>query len=165
MSKKKGGMPKAHDMHPNVTPLIDIVMCLIIFYMLVAKIGVNTGADNTLKLPPSLMGIKIKDLGNTVTLNILPPLSGADLPRVTTLNPATGQVIDVPLLDQQGRRPLAEWVKRLRGQNEEFKVILRADKDLDYRYIEPVLLSAAEGRAKNVNFATAVESSVEIVGQ
>lgn len=162
---KKGGMPKSHDMHPNVTPLIDIVMCLIIFYMLVAKIGVNTGADNTLKLPPSLLGIKLKDLGNTVTLNILPPHSGADLPRVTTLNPAVGQVIDVPLLDQQGRRPLAEWLKKLRGQNTEFKVILRADKDLDYRYIEPVLLSCAEGRAKNVNFATAVEKTVEIVGQ
>ena len=36
-------MPAAHASHPNVTPLIDIVMCLIIFYMLVAKIGVNTG--------------------------------------------------------------------------------------------------------------------------
>jgi biopolymer transport protein ExbD len=33
-------MPAAHATHPNVTPLIDIVMCLIIFYMLVAKIGV-----------------------------------------------------------------------------------------------------------------------------
>jgi len=36
-------MPAAHATHPNVTPLIDIVMCLIIFYMLVAKIGVNMG--------------------------------------------------------------------------------------------------------------------------
>ena len=36
-------MPDAHADHPNVTPLIDVVMCLFIFYMLVAKIGVNTG--------------------------------------------------------------------------------------------------------------------------
>ena len=94
---KKAGMPKSHDMHPNVTPLIDIVMCLIIFYMLVAKIGVSTGADTkNIQLPPSLMGIKLTDLGNTVTLNILPPLGGAELPRVTTLNPKTSQVIDVP---------------------------------------------------------------------
>ena len=160
---KKAGMPKSHDMHPNVTPLIDIVMCLIIFYMLVAKIGVSTGADTkNIQLPPSLMGIKLTDLGNTVTLNILPPLGGAELPRVTTLNPKTSQVIDVPLLDANGKRPLAEWLKNLRGQNAKFKVIIRADKDLDYRYIEPVLLSCA-GNAESVNFATAVEQTVKTI--
>ena len=42
---KKAHMPDSHTAHPNVTPLIDIVMCLIIFYMLVAKIGVNLGQD------------------------------------------------------------------------------------------------------------------------
>lgn len=161
---RKGKMPQAHDLHPNVTPLIDIVMCLIIFYMLVAKIGVNTGADTkNISLPSSLMGIRLTDLGNTVTLNVLPPAGNLDLPRVTTLNPRTSQVIDVPLIDANNNRPLVEWLKNLRGQNTEFKVIIRADKDLHYRYIEPVLLSCAEARAKNVNFATAVEQSVEVI--
>ena len=39
------GMPEVKEGNINVTPLIDIVMCLIIFFMLVAKIGVSTGAS------------------------------------------------------------------------------------------------------------------------
>ena len=35
----KHHIPDSHSAHPNVTPLIDIIMCLIIFFMLVAKIG------------------------------------------------------------------------------------------------------------------------------
>ena len=46
----KHHMPESHAAHPNVTPLIDVVMCLIIFFMLVAKIGVSTGAEK-MELP------------------------------------------------------------------------------------------------------------------
>ena len=38
-------MPAMTEGGVNVTPLIDIVMCMIIFFMLVAKIGVDTGAE------------------------------------------------------------------------------------------------------------------------
>ena len=43
---KKHHMPEMKEGGVNVTPLIDIVMCLIIFYMLVAHIGVDTGTTH-----------------------------------------------------------------------------------------------------------------------
>ena len=43
---KKHLMPEMKEGGVNVTPLIDIVMCLIIFFMLVAKIGVSRGDLN-----------------------------------------------------------------------------------------------------------------------
>ena len=159
-------MPASHDMHPNVTPLIDIVMCLIIFYMLVAKIGVNTGEDKSITLPPSLLGIELKDLGNTVALNVLKPVTG-DVPTVTTLNPNTGDLERIEVIDlASGNRPLTNFLKRLKGQNAEFKIIIRADENLDYRYLEPVLICGAEAQAKNVNFATRkVANVVTVTGQ
>ena len=42
---KKHSMPEMHEGGVNVTPLIDIVMVLIVFFMLVAKIGVTGGQD------------------------------------------------------------------------------------------------------------------------
>src|ERR1700710_2388017 len=66
---KKRHIPESHTAHPNVTPLIDIVMCLIIFFMLVAKIGVSTGAEK-IEPPETLLGVKIKDIGNTLILNV-----------------------------------------------------------------------------------------------
>jgi biopolymer transport protein ExbD len=145
-------MPDAHASHPNVTPLIDIVMCLIIFYMLVAKIGVNTGQDAKIELPASFMGISLKDMGNTVTLNVMRPIAG-DEPVVTLLNPNTGQMEELKLLDGT-KRPLQAFLKRMRGENSEFKVIIRGDQHLEYRFLEPVLVTCRDAAVKNVNFAT-----------
>src|SRR4051812_33419780 len=154
-------MPDAHSSHPNVTPLIDIVMCLIIFYMLVAKIGVNTGQDKKVELPVSLQGVKIKDMGNTVTLNVQKPIAG-DEPLITTQEPVTAQLIDIKIIDGT-KRPLAAFLKLLKGQNSEFKVIIRGDQDLEYRFMEPVLLTCVEAAVKNVNFATREQQLVRTV--
>src|SRR5690348_1577100 len=67
---KQHKMPDMKEGGVNVTPLIDIVMCLIIFFMLVAKIGVKSGADPKIKPPSTLLGGKIEDMGSTITLNV-----------------------------------------------------------------------------------------------
>src|ERR1700712_1301413 len=79
---KRRRLPEAHSAHPNVTPLIDIVMCLIIFFMLVAKIGVSTGAEK-MDIPASITGNKITDMDNTLTLNVRQ--GAVDEPQVTAL--------------------------------------------------------------------------------
>jgi len=143
-------MPTSTVTHPNVTPLIDIVMCLIIFYMLVARIGVATGADKKIDLPVSFQGVDIKDLGNTVTLNVS---AAGENPLVTTLNPSTGATEEVKVVDG-ARKPLKALLQVLKGQNQNFKVIIRADQDLDYRYLEKVLATCSEAQVRDVNFAT-----------
>src|SRR3954463_15245936 len=68
--KLRRGLPQVHDSPVNVTPLIDVVMVLIVFFMLVAKIGVTTGADATIDPPETILGVSLKDLGNTLTLTV-----------------------------------------------------------------------------------------------
>ncbi len=157
-------MPEMRENGVNVTPLIDVIMCLIIFYMLIAKIGVDTGADTTISIPPSLSGMKIEDMGNTLTLNVIPgPL---DQPMVTALVGNTVQ--EVRLIDpSSGQRPLLNTLKQFRfgsdlapagagkaADNPEFKVIIRGDENMGYKFLEPVLITCAEARVKNVNFNT-----------
>src|ERR1700760_3715416 len=93
-------IPESHSAHPNVTPLIDIIMCLIVFFMLVAKIGVTTGAEK-IDIPATFLGTKIDDMSNTLTLNIPDKLT-ADLPRVSALvkSPNGGEATMRPLLLQ-----------------------------------------------------------------
>src|SRR5712671_2261271 len=64
----KHSMPEMKEGGVNVTPLIDIVMCLIIFFMLVAKIGVSRGVDANIVLPIE-KGIKFEEMGQTLTIN------------------------------------------------------------------------------------------------
>jgi biopolymer transport protein ExbD len=157
-------MPDVKEGGVNVTPLIDIVMCLIIFFMLVAKIGVDTGADQRISIPASFQGLEIKDMGNTLTLNVQP--GPVDQPQITAL--VEGVVQEVKLLDPAtGQKPLLATLRKFRygrdmrpggvndsADNPEFKVIIRGDQEMGYRFLEPVLIACAEANVKNVNFNT-----------
>ncbi len=163
------GMPQIREGGVNVTPLIDIVMCLIIFFMLVAKIGVATGAEQQIDIPVSTLGKDIKDIGieSALVLNIR---EIGNVPMITALVEPdgavskTGQPVELKVYDPTTRRrPLAEVLRKLRHgdpkhnlpANPEFKVIIRGDKSITYRTLDPVLLACMEANVKNVNLNTA----------
>ena len=129
----KRHIPEAHTAHPNVTPLIDIVMCLIIFFMLVAKIGVTTGADTTIQPPETILGVAIKDLGNTLTLNVRggPRITE---PIVTALvEKGDREPREIKILEQRGAvtdRPLERVLGAFQKNNPNAKVIILGEKEL-----------------------------------
>ncbi len=153
MSKRH--IPESHTAHPNVTPLIDIIMCLIIFFMLVAKIGVDTGAQK-IDIPTTALGTKIKDMSNTLVLNI--PEALGDEPSVSALvkppGGGTPRLINLPLHDAQGQNVLQNTLAMYKGQNPDFKVIIRAKDDLQWRFISPVLDTCNDAGVRTIEFNT-----------
>jgi len=166
-------LPIAHVSHPNLTPLIDVVMCLVIFFMLVAKIGVTTGADPTIEVPVSTLGSQLQSFANTLTLNVREK-PALDEPLVTALvDPAGGQTQELRVADASGKNQLLEVLRRLRfgrdgrpggtgvnADNDEFSVIIRGDKEMGYRFLEPVLIACAEAQVKNIIYQTRVKTEV-----
>jgi biopolymer transport protein ExbD len=158
-------MPPIREGTVNVTPLIDIVMCLIIFFMLVAKIGVDTGGDRDVIVPASFLGVDLKDLGNTLTLNVTngPNITGNEAqPLITCLLGGKRQEIKIRSdADGSVGFPLFETLRRFREgdasrgipPNADFKVIIRADENTEYRFIEPVLAECTRAGV-NYDFAT-----------
>jgi biopolymer transport protein ExbD len=174
---KKHLMPEMKEGGVNVTPLIDIVMCLIIFFMLVAKIGVTSGADERITPPETLLGSKIEDMGNTITLNVRdwdkvyeedskaaqqagkpipPPPTPFERshPRVMAMveqgaEPRPLAVI-TPNNDRELRRVLTELVKH----NSKLRVIIRADADIKYDLLQQVLIDCSMAKVKDFNFET-----------
>jgi len=150
-------MPPMKEGGVNVTPLIDIIMCMIVFFMLVAKIGIDTGADKSIVLPPSFIGSDIKDMGNTLTLNVTQgpaDQSGQPQPFITAL--VKGQEKQLRIhADVNGTQEfeLFNVLKAARDgdpsaglpPNPDFKVIIRADEGTEYEYLQPVLAEC--GRA------------------
>ena len=165
-------MPQIKQSGVNVTPLIDVVMCLIIFFMLVAKIGVSTGEDRSIDIPTTVLGKDLRTFTNTLTLNVTAP-AGASQPMVTAF--VEGSSSQYKVLDETtGQSPLREMLKTFRfgkdkapgaagnnpafADNPDFKVVIRAAQDMEYRFLEPVLMICAEARVKNVNFNTKVKT-------
>ncbi len=156
----KRHIPESHGSHPNVTPLIDVVMVLIVFFMLVARIGVNTGADKSITVPKSILGTDIKDMGNSLVLNVQ---QGADpvLPRVTAF--VKGAEQELRVLDPATRKnQLEETLKYFRNgdksagipPNDQFRVVIRGAENMEYRFLEPVLLACAQAKVREVAFNT-----------
>ena len=150
-------MPEMKEGGVNVTPLIDIVMCLIIFFMLMTKIGVATGADSKIDPPETILGTSIKDLGNTLTLNVR---GGPRLeePIVTALiEQGDREPREVKIAERRGAtidRPLERVLTEFRKIHPNAKVIILGEKDLQYHLLEQVLISAANAKITNVNFQT-----------
>src|ERR1700759_5347921 len=67
---KRHPMPDMKEGGVNVTPLIDVVMVLIVFFMLVAKIGVTRGEDSDIPLPSAILGKTMDTMAGTLTLNV-----------------------------------------------------------------------------------------------
>ena len=158
---KKHSMPEMKEGGVNVTPLIDIVMCLIIFFMLVAKIGVNTGSDKNIAVPAAFIGKSINDMGNTLTLNVTPGTAG--LPTVTAM--VGTQVEELKIRDNINGKdvtPLKDTLTYFHDGdpahgvpgNPDFKVIIRGDKSLDFNSLAPVLSQFPLAHVKTWAFAT-----------
>ncbi|MGC4030686.1 MAG: biopolymer transporter ExbD [Tepidisphaeraceae bacterium] len=159
--------PQSHATHPNVVPLIDVIMCLIIFFMLVARIGVSSGEDASIKIPYAALGKEIKSMDNTLLINVK-EVNGR--PEVSSqIDNASGKGRETLILEgQSNNRRLVDVLKRLRwgddlrpGQsrpggkdNPDLKLVIRGDSDMTYAVLQQVLLSAAEANVTSLNFQT-----------
>jgi biopolymer transport protein ExbD len=179
---KRHSMPDMKEGGVNVTPLIDIVMCLIIFFMLVAKIGVTSGADPNIKPPSTLLGAKIEDMGNTFTINVrdwaqvhkeaveaanktgvapppIPTPFELQHPRVRALvkDKASGKEVETELqiISTQGQRELRDVLAALVKNNPKLRVIILADKDIRYELLQQILIDCSMAKVKDFNFETA----------
>jgi biopolymer transport protein ExbD len=164
-------MPEIREGGVNVTPLIDIVMCLIIFFMLVAKIGVDTGADRNIDIPTSVLGTDIKDLGNTLVLNVVNGPTGVPDPQpiVTALVKERGaggmQMQELKLRYEADGKMFDQLLDTLKfyregdavakiAANPDFKVVIRGDKSLTFRFLAPVLMDCNLAHVKTFAFDT-----------
>ena len=158
-------MPKIKEQTVNVTPLIDIVMCLIIFFMLVAKIGVDTGADRNIDIPTSVLGTNIKDMGNTLVLNVVNGPTGVPDPQPIVTALVRGEMQELKLRDFYGGKTQDQLLNTLKlyregdpllkmSPNPDFKVVIRGDKSLTFRFLAPVLMDCNLAHVRTFAFDT-----------
>jgi biopolymer transport protein ExbD len=154
-------MPDMKEGGVNVTPLIDIVMCLIIFFMLVAKIGVSSGIDDTIDAPRTYLGVKSIDLGNALALNLHD--TGGNEPMILVDLKGERQK-ELKLQQNLGGKqvhPLQEVLKDLKKERgEKFNVIINAEKGMRYAQIQLVLQECAVAQVSNLHFATKKQTAV-----
>lgn len=129
-----------HTAHVNVTPLIDVVMCLIIFYLMVGHLA--AGRSSSVNLPNSTTG-RQADKAAPIVINIVAPDEKESLPLLLLgEEPITASQLPKILRDRALLSPDAE-------------VQIRADKSLNYGSIAPVLLACRDAGLLSVKLVAA----------
>ena len=103
----------------NVTPMIDVVMVLIVFYLLVGQLATDRRAR--IALPPSTTGVE-------ETQRTDPIIIGVTMGGVRSLN---GDEIELDRLEAQ----VSGMLSRAPGT----PVRIRADRETPHRFVRPVL--------------------------
>ena len=120
----------------NMTPMIDVVFLLIIFFLVSSHLARQ---ENRLELPlPSAASGQPpeQDPAPRLTINVLKEgrllIAGSQI--------APGQL--APRLASE-----------LARQSRELQVRIRSDRGVSYRFVEPILLACAQSGIWNVSFA------------
>ena len=124
----RGGTP-----HVNVTPMIDVVMCLIIFYLMVGHLA--SGRSGSVNLPRAGQGERA-DQSAPIVLNLAPsddPAAAPDAEPVLTIGT---ERVAMPNLTQR--------LKDLAALTPGAEVQIRADRRLAYGSVSPVLNACRE---------------------
>jgi len=131
-----------HPQHPfgkiNVTPMIDVVMCLIVFYLIVGKLAADQRA--TIRLPSSTTGVEEKTQ-DTLIINIM-PVRGQDLARF---------VIDTMDISPEN---LQAAIKDRLIDKQDVVVELRGSRELTYSAIAFAMRACKEAGVESVRLAT-----------
>lgn len=130
----------------NATPLIDVVMCLIVFFLLVGKLSMDQ--QSGLRLPEAISGDTAR-VGDKLVIVIFsegtPGANGW---------PAKVLVEEKPISSFENMKMLVQ--SRMTG-NPDMPIELRGDRRLAYAQVEPVLKAC--GAAGALNIRLAVEQS------
>ncbi|HEY4329183.1 MAG TPA: biopolymer transporter ExbD [Phycisphaerae bacterium] len=140
---KRKGLAPMESGHVNVTPLIDVIMCLIIFFLLCGQFAKEEASDRV-RIPQADLGLQMTDQQGRLLINVVPP---------ETSDAGTAPDIIIRSHSVSPER-LTAYLLNEKENNPEVKVIIRADQDVAYNWISPVLAACAQANIKSVNFST-----------
>jgi biopolymer transport protein ExbD len=153
--KKKRESAAAGAVSFNMTPMIDIVFNLLIFFILTSQF--TQLEIEQVNLPVSFAA-KPKQIGDfrNVVINLVDP----DAPKCVVM----GTQVDYRV--QEGDNELSAMLKNFKGETEgkNLNVILRADALIPYEAVASVMLGVARARIEGWWITTEIRDQEEILG-
>ncbi len=146
----RAALEPMHDEHVNVTPLIDVVMCLIIFFLVCGQLA-KEQVNDTVLIPKAVFGtMELADRSGELVINLVPQDRQPD----GKINPGVQPQVWIRGIKLENMNALTEFLRRERKESSNITIILRADQELCYDWIAPVLVSCAQANIHSVNFST-----------
>ncbi len=123
----------------NLAPMVDMLMCLVIFFMLAGRMSASRGES-----------VRLPEAGAAHEASV--PSGACVVVSVVRAGPTAAQYA----VDGQpvAAGDLGERLNEIFPQDRAVACLVRAERDLEYRHVEPVLASCAAAGIQRVTFAT-----------
>lgn len=165
--------PRPVSMTLNLAPMVDVMMCLIIFFLLASKIVV--AERQPLELPRAAAAVKFDNsqVRYRVVVNVRPvsPAAVAEGTPPTGVSPTNveyivvdwdGQAIVRRLLTPPELEPVLRTRAALaRTDGQELACVIRADRAVRYSDVETVMRAAAQSGISKLVFSAGVADPQE----
>ena len=158
---KRRGPPESGEVAINMTPMIDCTFLLIIFFIVAGQISSQELAKLILPAPHESQARKKKDEKNIANRMIVNVVSRAGHKKDRDRSLATHaecykvglMVIPLHEVDRLGALLKKAAVEKKKAGVDEFFVEIRADRDIEWSYVKPVMDVAARQGLTNMSIA------------
>ena len=145
--------PRPVGMTLNLAPMVDVMMCLIIFFLLASKLV--DAQHRPLDLPYARAALEVErsELGARVVINVRP---SADDPVLAeyVVEAWDGRAITERTLEPDEIAPyLQSHANRARQRNSDLRCVIRADREVAYGHVEVVLRGCGLAKIAKVIFS------------
>ncbi len=145
--------PKPTSMTLNLAPMVDVMMCLIIFFLLGSTLVLEEGRPVELPYAISAQQIDPSEYGSRVVINVRPVDEATGEASYVVVGWDGRQIVERHLTPEQLRDHLiatAAMAKERGGVN----CVIRADRAVEYRNVEQVLRACGLANITKVVFGT-----------
>lgn len=131
--------PTATSLALNLAPMVDVMMCLMIFFMLATKMVEQEKSRIALPVAPSAREADKQSGDTRFVVNIRPQ----------------GETMKPLYLVREEELPLTQVLERLSAAasvDRELQCVIRADRDIAYEHVEAVMLGCARAGIHRITF-------------
>ncbi len=125
----------------NLAPMVDVMMCLLIFFMLATKMVERENVRIDLPAAVTAQDAASTEFGNRVVIGVVADERG---------EPAYQYRGEPATLEEVARRLAAAG-----AIDPELNCVIRADRSLEYRHVESVMRACADAGIRRITFAAA----------
>ncbi len=146
-------LPKPTNMDLNLAPMVDVMMCLIIFFLLASKLAEREQYRVDLPWAAAAKEVENQRLGRRVTISVRKTENSDQVAEFVVADWDGEQVVDRVLQPDEIESLLRARSVRALQDKQEFRCVVRADKDVQYQHVEVVLRACGKAKVKNVVFS------------
>lgn len=146
--------PRPVSMTLNLAPMVDVLMCLIIFFLLASKLVDAEHYPVELPWAVAAKEVDSAELGVRVTINVRKVEDSDDAAEYVVVDWDGQQIVERVLRPQDIESLLRVRAGRAVLENQEIRCVIRADQDVQYQHVETVLRACGLAKVKNVIFST-----------